>query len=169
MLMWHLPSLPYIYSSLFTYLRHICKEKICANPFFAPNAYFSWLWLSWKRGHDTFSCHQLYIYSWTLENFLTRDTIQANLFGDHTILLWNVVANSDTAVFNWLVNQPIVRSCFFDHVGRGCKSINQSINQSMWLVHGLFSLAKLTKITEDANFVSCSEKVQRIMAILADF
>ena len=169
MLMWHLPSLPYIYSSLFTYLRHICKEKICANPFFAPNAYFSWLWLSWKRGHDTFSCHQLYIYSWTLGNFLTRDTIQANLFGDHTILLWNVVANSDTAVFNWLVNQPIVRSCFFDHVGRGCKSINQSINQSMWLVHGLFSLAKLTKITEDANFVSCSEKVQRIMAILADF
>lgn len=40
----------------------------------------------------------------------------------------------------------------------------------MWLVHGLFSLAKLTKITEgkDANFVSCSEKVQRKMAILAE-
>lgn len=82
------------------------------------------------------------------------------------VLLWNVVANSDTAVFNWLVDQPIVRSCFFDHVGRECKSINQS----MWLVHGLFSLAKLTKITEgkDANFVSCSEKVQRKMAILAE-
>ena len=31
---WHLPCLPYIYSSVFTYLRHICKEKICANPFF---------------------------------------------------------------------------------------------------------------------------------------
>ena len=31
---WHLPSLPHIYSSVFTYLRHICKEKICANPFF---------------------------------------------------------------------------------------------------------------------------------------
>ena len=71
MLMWHLPSLPYIYSSLFTYLRHICNEKICANPFFASNAYFSWLWLSWKRGHDTSSCHQLHINSWTLENFLT--------------------------------------------------------------------------------------------------
>ena len=82
------------------------------------------------------------------------------------VLLWNVVANSDTAVFNWLVNQPIVRSCFFDHVGRECKSINQS----MWLVHGLFSLAKLTKIAEgkDANFVSCSGKVQRKMAILAE-
>ena len=25
---WHLPSLPYIYSSLFTYLRHTCKEQI---------------------------------------------------------------------------------------------------------------------------------------------
>ena len=31
---WHLPSLPYIYSAVFTYLRHVCKEKICRNPFF---------------------------------------------------------------------------------------------------------------------------------------
>ena len=36
MLMRQLPSLPYIYSSVFTYLRHICKEKICANLFFRP-------------------------------------------------------------------------------------------------------------------------------------
>ena len=81
-----------------------------------------------KRGHDTSSCHQLHINSCTLGNFLTRDTIQANLFGDHTILLWNVVANSDTAVFNWLVNQPIVR-----HVSSITweEDVNQSINQSI--------------------------------------
>ena len=30
---WHLPSLPHIYSSFFFLQRHICKEKICANPF----------------------------------------------------------------------------------------------------------------------------------------
>ena len=36
MQMWHLPSLSYVYSSVFTYLRHICKEQICANPFFRP-------------------------------------------------------------------------------------------------------------------------------------
>ena len=30
----HLPLLHHIYSSVFTYLRQICKEKICANPFF---------------------------------------------------------------------------------------------------------------------------------------
>ena len=32
---WHLPSyVPDIYSSVFTYLRHTCKEKICEKPFF---------------------------------------------------------------------------------------------------------------------------------------
>ena len=32
---WHLPSyLPDIYSSVVTYLRHTCKEKICEKPFF---------------------------------------------------------------------------------------------------------------------------------------
>ena len=36
MQMWHLPSLPYIYSPVFKYLRHICKEKICAHQFFCP-------------------------------------------------------------------------------------------------------------------------------------
>ena len=36
MQMWHLPSLSYVYFSVFTYLRHICKEQICANPFFRP-------------------------------------------------------------------------------------------------------------------------------------
>ena len=36
MLMWHLASLPHIYYSVFTYLRHVCKEKIFANPFFRP-------------------------------------------------------------------------------------------------------------------------------------
>ena len=117
MLMWHLPSLPYIYSSLFTYLGHICKEKICANPFFAPNAYFSWLWLSWKRGHDTFSCHQLYIYSGTLGNFLTRDTIQANLFGDHTILLGKSIAVERSCKFRHsslqLAREPTNRSLMF--------------------------------------------------------
>ena len=30
----HLPSLPHIYSAVFTYLRHVCTEKICRNPFF---------------------------------------------------------------------------------------------------------------------------------------
>ena len=36
--MWHLPSLPQIYSSwsVFTNLGYICKEQICANPFFRP-------------------------------------------------------------------------------------------------------------------------------------
>ena len=36
--MWHLviPCLPYIDSSVFIYLRHICKEQICANPLFRP-------------------------------------------------------------------------------------------------------------------------------------
>ena len=32
MQMWHLPSLPYSFFSIFTYLRHIYKEQICANP-----------------------------------------------------------------------------------------------------------------------------------------
>ena len=33
--MFHLPSLPYTYSSVSTNLRHICKEQqICVNPFF---------------------------------------------------------------------------------------------------------------------------------------
>ena len=36
MQMWHLPSMPCIYSAAFTYLRHICKEQICANTFFHP-------------------------------------------------------------------------------------------------------------------------------------
>ena len=36
MQMWHLPSLPCNIFSLFTYLRHIYKEQICANPFFRP-------------------------------------------------------------------------------------------------------------------------------------
>ena len=36
--MWHLPSLPQIYSSwsVFTNLGYICKEQICAHPFFRP-------------------------------------------------------------------------------------------------------------------------------------
>ena len=29
---WHLPCLPSNYLSVFTYLRHTCKEQICANP-----------------------------------------------------------------------------------------------------------------------------------------
>lgn len=117
MLMWHLPSLPYIYSSLFTYLRHIRNEKICANPFFASNAYFSWLWLSWKRGHDTSSCHQLHINSWTLGNFLTRDTIQANLFGEHTILRGRSIAVERSCKFRHsslqLAREPTNRSLMF--------------------------------------------------------
>ena len=32
----HLPSLPNTQSSVFTYLRDICTEQICANPFFRP-------------------------------------------------------------------------------------------------------------------------------------
>ena len=28
MRMWHLPSLPYIYTLVFTYLQHVCKEQI---------------------------------------------------------------------------------------------------------------------------------------------
>ena len=34
--MWHSPSLPQIYSSVFTNLGYICKEQICANPFLRP-------------------------------------------------------------------------------------------------------------------------------------
>ena len=34
--MWHLPCLPYVYSSVFTYLQHTCKRQICANPFLRP-------------------------------------------------------------------------------------------------------------------------------------
>ena len=30
------PSLPQIYSPVFTNLRHVCKEQSCANPFFRP-------------------------------------------------------------------------------------------------------------------------------------
>ena len=37
MQMCHLPSLPHIYSSVFTFLRHIYKEQICANPFFSSS------------------------------------------------------------------------------------------------------------------------------------
>ena len=38
MQMWHLPSLPCIYPSVFTLnLRHM--EQICANPFFRPVLY----------------------------------------------------------------------------------------------------------------------------------
>ena len=36
MQMWHLPSLPYSFFSIFTYLRHIYKEQIRANPLFRP-------------------------------------------------------------------------------------------------------------------------------------
>ena len=36
MQMWHLPGLPQIYSSVFTFLQHICSEKIRANPFLRP-------------------------------------------------------------------------------------------------------------------------------------
>ena len=36
MLKWHLPSLPHIYSSVFKYLRYICKEQNCVNSFFRP-------------------------------------------------------------------------------------------------------------------------------------
>ena len=42
MQMCHLPSLPHIYSSGFTFLRHIYKEQICANPFF----FLQWVMLS---------------------------------------------------------------------------------------------------------------------------
>ena len=34
--MWPLPSLPKSYSSVFTFLRLICQEQICENPFFRP-------------------------------------------------------------------------------------------------------------------------------------
>ena len=34
MKMWHLSSLPHIYSAVFTFLRYICMERICANPLF---------------------------------------------------------------------------------------------------------------------------------------
>ena len=40
--MCHLPSLPHIYSSVFTFLRHIYKEQICVNPFF----FLQWVMLS---------------------------------------------------------------------------------------------------------------------------
>ena len=33
--MWHLPCLPYIYSSVFIYLRHVQGANLC-NPFFRP-------------------------------------------------------------------------------------------------------------------------------------
>ena len=35
--MWHLSSLPHIYSSVFTFLRYICMERICANPLFSSS------------------------------------------------------------------------------------------------------------------------------------
>ena len=39
---WFLPSLPHIYSSVFTFLRHICNEKICRQIlFFRPAELFS--------------------------------------------------------------------------------------------------------------------------------
>lgn len=31
--MWHLPSFPQIYPSVFTFLRHIFQKQICANVF----------------------------------------------------------------------------------------------------------------------------------------
>ena len=37
MQMWHLSSLPHIYSSVFTFLRYICMERICANPLFSSS------------------------------------------------------------------------------------------------------------------------------------
>ena len=43
MQMCHLPSLPHIYSSVFTFLRHIYEEKICANAFFF---FVQWVMLS---------------------------------------------------------------------------------------------------------------------------
>ena len=39
----HLPSLLHIYSSVFTFLRHIYKEQICANPLF----FLQWVMLSY--------------------------------------------------------------------------------------------------------------------------
>ena len=36
MQMWHLSSLFWICSSVFAFLRHVCREQICANPFFLP-------------------------------------------------------------------------------------------------------------------------------------
>ena len=36
MQIWHLPGLPHIYSLVFTFLQHICSEKMCANPFSRP-------------------------------------------------------------------------------------------------------------------------------------
>ena len=38
MQMWHLPSLPYNYSSVFTHLQHICKEHICAKIIISSSA-----------------------------------------------------------------------------------------------------------------------------------
>ena len=43
MQMCHLPSLPHIYSSVFTFLRHIYKEQICTNPLF----FLQWVMLSY--------------------------------------------------------------------------------------------------------------------------
>ena len=41
MQMWLLPSLPHIYSSVFTFLRRICNEKICRQIlFFRPAELF---------------------------------------------------------------------------------------------------------------------------------
>ena len=37
MQIWHLSSLPHIYSSVFTFLQYICMERICANPLFSPS------------------------------------------------------------------------------------------------------------------------------------
>ena len=38
MQMWHLPSLPYNYSSVFTHSQYICKEHICAKIIISSSA-----------------------------------------------------------------------------------------------------------------------------------
>ena len=53
MQMCHLSSLPHIYSSVFTFLRYICMEQICANPFFRP-VKVARLWTSYKSSTGSF-------------------------------------------------------------------------------------------------------------------
>ena len=36
MQVWPIPSFPQIYPSVVTILLHVCREQICANPFFRP-------------------------------------------------------------------------------------------------------------------------------------
>ena len=66
MQMWHLPSLPPYLLHGFTFLRHVCKEKICANPFFCPVRDSTPTWrrrrnlnpdhIRWEAGECCHSC-----------------------------------------------------------------------------------------------------------------